>query len=298
MIVQSNARDTVDAIPHSEQLYRDIVSILSADMHIARRAINILKEAHKILTIEVIKEDKQNNIKRVEGYVEAEFNTIKRLKIIYQNALMDEYELQYHRRLMTHQIIKEIYSKIAAFKNTPIGQLANKAIMLEEFEYLLEKNYTEYTDAWKSKKLNELFEQTENIDTAQEEDVEEEPEVAPPPVTEEPAPSQEPQRAIDAEGSAEVEESQKLSPHAVQKLIKIYGINFFFRVQLRKYNFVHLYQIVESGMIQRRDDLKLLKDMIKTVRSNYAKDQKLAEHYDELTRLDQAISHQLLFVRR
>ncbi len=294
LISISNSKDNIDAVPNSDLFLREITSVLGADINIIRRAINILKEAHKILTIEVVQEDKQNNIKRIEGYVEADFKTIQRLKNIYQKSLMDEYELQYHKRLMTHQIIKEIYSRIGSFKNTPIGQLANKAIMLEEFGHLLEKNYSEYTDSWKSKKINELFEKTENMETPSADKSNDSIATVPPAAA---APEEAlPKRAVDSGEFNEL--SQQISPQAVQKLMNIYGVNFFFRVQLRKYNFIQLKEILDSGILRKREDLKLLKDMIKKVKENYSVDTKLSEHWEDLNSLDHAVSHYLLFSKR
>ena len=299
LIIQANSKNNLEALPNSDQFIRETSSILTIDNHLVRRVINILRESHKILSLEVVQEDKNKDIKKIECYVDTDLKTIKRLKIIFQNVLMDEYEHEHGRRLMTHQIIKDIYNRISVYKNTPLGQLANKAIMLEEFEYLIEKNYKEYSDAWKSKKLAEILNQTENVLSETDDPGSDKPAAGPSAAATVPANMRtipENKRAIDTEQYAEI--AQSVTPQSINKMIQIYGINFFYRVQLRKYNFSQLRNIIEGGIIQKREDLKLLKDMIKTVRKNVQNDLELEKYMDELNGLDQTITHYILYVRQ
>lgn len=296
LIIQANAKENMEAIPHSDQFMREVTSLFSIEPHLAKQVITMLRESHKIFSIEVVQEDKNKEIKKIEGYVDTDLKTVKRLKNLFQNALMDEYEHQHGRRLMTHQIIKEIYNRIAMFKNTPLGQLANKAIMLEEYENLIEKNYVEYSDSWKVKKMNELLEQTEALLAEEESKKNTSNEANALKNDDKEAKNRDRLRAVDTVPNDDL--SQALSPHSINKMIQIYGVNFFFRVQMRKYHFRQLREIIETGSFFKRDDLKLLKDMIKTIRASYARDPELANHTEEINKLDQSVSHQILYVRR
>ncbi|TFH41747.1 MAG: hypothetical protein E4G96_04875 [Chrysiogenales bacterium] len=74
-------------------------------------------------------------------------------------------------------------------------------------------------------------------------------------------------------------------------------MEFFFRINLRKYNFDLLREIIENGEIDRRGDLQLLKEMIQKTKGNIGKDPKLNEYTEKIYRLERIISRQLLYSR-
>lgn len=286
-IVEYNAKGNNNSIPHSDTFHKEIQSLLGIDYPDIHRIIEILKDAHKIFSFEIIKEDKDNEIKQVNGYVETDLQTIRKLKNFFQKLLMDEYERQYTKRLLVHQIVKDIYARSSFYKNTMIGQIGNKAIMLEEYEGFIERNFTEFTDSWRSKKLKELLQEAgDKLITP-----------------EKPAPAKEQNdsqrpasmRAVDSpEYHAYAADKTKQS---LDKVLQIYGVEFFFRINLRKYNFDLLRQIVESGEIDRRADLVLLKDMIQKMKANINRDTRLHDYSDKIYKLERMISRQMLYSR-
>jgi len=284
-IIELNSKESLDSIPHSDSFLKEMESYLSIPRHELKSVIQLLKESNKILSFEIIKEDKSKDIKKVEGYVETDLVTIRRLKNFFQKVLMDEYEKQNHNRMLVHQIIKDIYSRPAYYKNTPIGQIANKAIMLEEYEMLLQKEYTQFTDSMKAKKFNDLLEQTDvlladkRIEEAQKHSDEEKE-------------SPQYQRAVDSEQYGDFSSSSKKM--SVSKVLQIYGIEFFFRVNLRKYNFDILTQVIDSGEIDRKSDLKLLKDMLQKVKANTSRDTKLLDYIENIQKLERSISRHIV----
>ncbi len=280
-----NAKANHDAIPHSDTFEKEIHSLLGIDQPELLRIIRILKDSHKIFSIEIIKEDPENDVKRIDGYVEADLQTIRKLKNFFQKFLMDEYEKQFNKRLLFHQIVKDMYSRPQFYKNTLIGQIGNKAIMLDEYEGYLERNFNEFTDSWKEGKLKELLLMNENK------------------LLRDPAPAagnknhkggeSTSQRAVDSPQYQKY--SNDKSKQSLSKVLQIYGVEFFFRINLRKYNFDLLTQIVESGEIDRRSDLTLLRDMIQNMKENIGRDPKLAEYTDKIYRLERIISRQMLY---
>ncbi len=284
-ITACNAKANQDSIPHSDTFEKEIQSLLGIDQPELLRIIRILKDSHKIFSIEIIKEDPENDVKRVDGYVEADLQTIRKLKNFFQKFLMDEYEKQFNKRLLFHQIVKDMYSRPQFYKNTLIGQIGNKAIMLDEYEGYLERNFNEFTEAWKTAKLKELLLMNENKLLR---------EPAPPAGNKSPmgggAASQ---RAVDSPQYQKY--SNDKSRQSLSKVLQIYGVEFFFRINLRKYNFDLLTQIVESGEIDRRSDLTLLRDMIQNMKDNMGRDPKLAEYTDKIYRLERIISRQMLY---
>jgi hypothetical protein len=285
-IVEQNSKGGPDGIPHSDIFEKQIQALLGIDGTEINRIIKLLKDSHKIFTFEIIKEDIDNEVKRVEGYVETDLQTIRKLKNYFQKLLMDEYEKQFNKRMLVHQIVKDIYSRGTFYKNTMIGQLGNKAIMLEEYEGFIERNFNDFTDSWKAKKLAEIILMFDNKLLSEKA----------PPVANNPGAgtqSNASQRAVDSPKFQKY--SFDKSKQSLDKVLQIYGVEFFFRINLRKYNFDLLRQVVESGEIDRRTDLVILKDMIQKMKSNIGKDPKLFEYTDRIYKLERIISRQMLY---
>jgi hypothetical protein len=293
-IIEHNAKGNHDSIPHSDLFEKEILSLTGIDKSEVARIIKLLKDAHKIFTFEIIKEDKENDIIRIDGYVETDLQTIRKLKNYFQKFLMDEYEKQYNKRLLVHQIVKDIYARPNFYKNTMIGQIGNKAIMLEEYENYIERNFTEYTENWKSNKLSELVALEADVKMA------DAPAPTPTPAKQAaPGNARKPggapvtMRAVDSPQYQNY--SSDKGTQSLDKVLQIYGMEFFFRINLRKYNFELLRQIVESGLIDRRSDLLLLKDMIQKMKSNIGRDPGLAEYTEKIYKLERIISRQMLY---
>ncbi len=284
-IVEYNSKDNLKAIPHSDAFEKDIVALYGLKEHELKRILTILKESHMIFTFEITQEDKDRDIKRINGYVEADLVTVRRLKSYFQRLLMDEYEQQFNTQLLFHRIAREVYTNPTAFKNTPLGQLANKAIMLDEYEHLLEKEYGEYTESWKKEKLNEIIQNTDNLLTEQKVPLKKKD-------TDDEQKSLPSQRAVDSREYQEF--SSTSSGQSLNKILKIYGVEFFFRVSLRKYQFDQLTDIIEKKVIYRRQDLKQLKSMLQKVKKNTAFDPNLKKHSDAISRLDRTVSKNIL----
>jgi hypothetical protein len=292
-IIEYNAKGNHDAIPHSDIFEKEIQSLAGIDKGEFERIIKLLKDAHKIFTFEIIKEDKDNDIIRVDGYVETDLQTIRKLKNYFQKFLMDEYERQYTKRMLVHQIVKDIYARPNFYKNTLIGQIGNKAIMLEEYENYIERNFTEYTENWKSNKLTELLAVTADVAIAA--PAPSRPASPSPGNVRKPGGAPVTMRAVDTPQYQDY--SSEKSGQSLDKVLQIYGVEFFFRINLRKYNFDLLRQIVESGEIDRRADLILLKDMIQKMKSNIGRDPGLAEYTEKIYKLERIISRQMLYSR-
>lgn len=283
-IVEYNSKINHEAIPHSDTFEREIRSLIGIGKPEFDRIIGVLKDSHRIFTFEIIKEDRENEIRRVEGYVEADLQTLRKLKNYFQKLLMDEYESQYHRRMLVHQIVKDMYARPGFYKNTLIGQIGNKAIMLEEYENLIERNFTEYTEIWKTRKFSEVLAEAEaaHIEDEQaggEKDAESSKTIS--------------KRAVDSPNYADFTSQQ--SKQSLSKVLQIYGVEFFFRINLRKYNFDLLREIVESGEIDRRGDLQILKEMIQKMKQNTDRDPELSRHTEQIYRLERIISRHMLY---
>ena len=279
-IHRSNQEISRDSIPHTDSLIKDLYATHGIDAIMFQRIIGILKEAHKIFVIEISKEDKERKIERIQGYVDADLTTIRRLKAFYQEALIEMYEEEIHSRQLYHQIVQQIFPRMNIISNTPLGYIANKAIMLEEFEKLIQAQYREYTEDWKIRKLREVLEREDTIRPT-----------APVPGTGKESEAREEDKKRRAVDSDRYEEFAKASSReSVNHVLGIFGIEFFLRVNLRKNNFNYISEMVENRTIDTKTDLAMLQNMVKKVKNNMKNDTSLVDYMEDIYRLERTVS--------
>ncbi|MCU0821259.1 MAG: hypothetical protein MUC95_02145 [Spirochaetes bacterium] len=289
-IKMKNSQRGLKSLPHSDEFLHYISSSQGIDSVKAKEMIQLLISAHKIFAIEVVAFDKELNIPRVEAYVEASLPVITRLKNFYQDELVKMYENEYYRRISFFKAVKEIFPIIKSLNNTSIGQIANKAIMLGELEKLLEKNFSDYTDSWKEKNFElELYRISGEIEAKGIRDGDNDAGVKKPVVRK----SGNYERAVDSKKYGEFISKSKGYP--IDRILKIYGLEFFLRVHIRNYKFLYLIEIVEKGNVFHKNDLILLRDLLHTVKMNFERDTRLEKYRDEIQTLERSISHNLYF---
>ena len=103
-------------------------------------------------------------------------------------------------------------------------------------------------------------------------------------------------RAVDSPLHQEYQNQN--SSESITKMLQIYGVDFFYRVNLRKYNFEIIEQAIDSGIITRRQDLNTLREMLKQMRAHFGIDSKLEEYYDVIMTLDRKISRSLSLIKK
>lgn len=285
LIRKANAKEDLTAVPHSDDFAKHVQSILGITPTDLKLYVSILKDSHKIFIFEIVKEDPDHEIKKIEGYVDADLHTISRLKNYYQHRLMEEYEKRFHKHVLVHQIIKDIFPNIKMYNNTSLGFIANKAIMLEEYENLIEKDYTEFSEENKNSLFRDIVSQHQKTaaifgDHADSGDAQAGP-----------APDSSSRRAVDSEEYQNF--PNKNSKESIRKMLKVYGVDFFYRVHLRKYDFEIIFNAIEMREIDRKPDLKILKDHLKKLKMNYDRDPELEKYSDQIYRLERIISRHI-----
>ncbi|HOP62925.1 MAG TPA: hypothetical protein PK358_03240 [Spirochaetota bacterium] len=289
-IVAHNLRLDLDAIPHSDAFQNEIISLYGITKNELDVFLSILKESHKILIMEIAREDEKKNLEKISGYVDADLHTIQKLKEVFYNALIVEYEKDYKKKKTAGQIIKELIPRLLYINHTPLGRLMNKAIMLDEFERHVEKNYREFTEEWKNENYRLQISINEdiirNIRNGKKE-VQENNETVKPEKAKN-------QRAVDSPLHKEFQKQND----SISKMLQIYGTDFFFRVNLRKCNFSIIEQAIDSGVITRKHDLVTLKDMLKQMKSNLGIDSELDNYYEDIMSLDRKLSRCMSFLKK
>ncbi|HQL42774.1 MAG TPA: hypothetical protein PL073_02640 [Spirochaetota bacterium] len=292
-IRKRNTSGGFKAVPYSDEFIKYTAGYYGLSMELIKNIIQILINSHKIFSIEIIAEDKVRDIAHVEGYVVCDLVILRKLKSFYQSELIIQYENEFHKRLMVHQVVKEIFPMLHSLNNTDIGKVANLAIMLEELERFMEKHYEEFTEEWKAKRLAYEI-SLSNIDTQLERKVEKQ-KVAGRSSSPGELKDRRKKRVVDAPQYNEFIDKSKSYP--LERIFQIYGIDFFLRVQLRNYKFDYLKELVETKKIKRKSDLLLLKNMLNAVLHNRNSDHNLAQYEDAIYELMQTVNHHL-FVER
>ena len=159
---------------------------------------------------------------------------------------------------------------------------------------MIEKDYKEFTEEWKDENLKIQIEINKELladyhDKKKDKAAVEEG----PPARKKKAAYV---RAVDTPQHEEY--MNQVSSGSVNKLLQIYGVDFFFRVNLRKCNFEFISQALDTGVIDRKKDLLALKEMMRVVKSHLGADAELEKHYEEIMSLDRKISRCISFSSR
>ncbi len=289
-IKKKNDKKNNESIPHSDEFIHYLNISIGIEPDFARKLIKALINAHKIFAIEIAAEDKTNNEPRIEGYVECDLKTIRRLKLFFQDELIRQYETEHYKRLNYHQLIKEIIPIINTLNNTVLGETANKAIMMGELERLMEKNFEEFTDEWKERhleiELNKITTGSFTDKTAKEAKTDSKT-------------GDFLTGATDFNKTANIKNYSdiisKSKNYPLDRILKIYGIEFYLRAQLKRHQFAYLTGLVESGKFLKNDDLIFLKDMLFQLKRSIQSDSELSQFRDDIYGLERSITHRLYF---
>ncbi|MGL4369580.1 MAG: hypothetical protein ACRCUT_07905 [Spirochaetota bacterium] len=293
-IIKRNNELGQQGIPHSDQLIKFMQASMGIPSETAKMVLRLLIESHRILSIEIVAEDQKHDIDRVEGYIYADLRIIGQLKSFFQDILCQMYEKQFHKHLLIHQVIKELFPIIKNFNNTELGQIANKTIMLMEYERMIEKDYSQFSIDYQERKLVEISIREHFIYS---------------PKIDIPIPESAKSESAKQTSSADVhpnfgraidsplyrEFSEKKDHYPIQRILNIYGIDFFLKVNFRKYQFSNVRKLVEDKQITKREDLLLLKSMLDLLKERVYSDKELEHYKNDIYALERTVSHALYF---
>ena len=211
---------------------------------------------------------------------------VSNLRSIYQKRLTEVYNKEKGTNFGPPQVMREVMNRMNTIVNTPVGRVANIAIMLHEYENLMDRYPQEFTEEWCEEKLQEYLDNG----TLEEEEPEE---VAADELSDKSGDKSGTTRAVDSpEYEDYTRDDKSLPPH---KMLMIYGADFFFRVKLRKYEFNILRDMIREGHVKRKTDIVLLRNMIKTIKGNFDRDPKLNDYFEDIFHLDRELSKKLYF---
>ncbi|MCL2155913.1 MAG: hypothetical protein FWH53_09640 [Leptospirales bacterium] len=286
-IVALNSLYDLNSIPHSDAFFRDTEFLFGLSTYELDIIIKILNESHKIFIMEISREEYDSKKEKIYGYVDTDILNVEKLQSVFHRGLIYEYERVYNNRKGVHLIIKELMPNLKSISNSIMGILLNKVVMLDSYIYFLQKNQKEYTEEWKNEHLQQqiamyesIFKKGSNNDKNREKnDIGKEEDTA------------RPIRAVDSPLMEDF--TELVTKGAIARVLQIYGVVFFFRVHLRNYKFSYLSQVIDTGVIDRKNDLLMVREMLKKVKENINKDKELEKYYDDIMSLDIKISRSM-----
>lgn len=260
--------------------------------------LRLLQEAHFIFVICIVEPDLRLNIPGIYGYAVAKNEILQPLLAEYHRRLEQIYEVQFSKRKAFSTIIRELMPEVKQYNNTPIGQVLNIAIMLEQFIRLIAEKPDEYEDYWKQMKLRQLLPDLESTESTTIDDLTD---------------SEGTQADAAAEKSAkkvvrravDTPEYQELSRMNLSgswgRAVEKYGVNFLIRVHLRKMELDLLKRLILRRNITREEDLRFLRDSLRVMEERFSMDRSMShmlEPVRELKRLAQIRLNQFAILRK
>ncbi|MBE7413239.1 MAG: hypothetical protein L6Q54_07650 [Leptospiraceae bacterium] len=255
-----------DKIPSSDTFIRKMSTYFSRTDDEILKYFNDLKECHYIFIINVVQGD--GKIKSVDAYVFADIGILTSLKEFADKNLESLYEGMFYKRKSASMIIRELFTKVKEYNNTPLGRAINEAVMTEEYHRLITSNPYEFTDAWRKEKLFKIYDDEEEEG-----------------VNEKPTP-----RAVDQikKDVASVNPNSKWG-----KAINQFSVEFLVRIHFRKYEFEVIKKLVLNGKINSEVDLKYIRDTLKLMETRTEVDTVLKRYVNEMVELRRLVQGKL-----
>ncbi|MBR32684.1 MAG: hypothetical protein CMN77_15380 [Spirochaetaceae bacterium] len=272
----NNSKDG-ERIPTSDDLVRRLSAEYALEQDTIRYYLRVLSDAHYIITIHFVEADERLMISGVNGYVVADPGIIDEVKNYAYRLLEQTYEAQFYRRKQATLIIREMMTDVKRYNNTPLGKTLNAALMLQQYDSVIESHQGEFSDQWKSSRLAELVPGLNQDPGAA---------AAPPLVTDDDsfvAPEVESHRAVDSEAYRNLEKMDLSGSWG--KAVNKYGVNFLLRIHLRKYEFDRIRKLIKQKKIARYDDLRFVRDSVRKMEDRKFEDPMLQYYQNDMTEL-------------
>ncbi|MBU42731.1 MAG: hypothetical protein CMN76_05895 [Spirochaetaceae bacterium] len=276
-IRKANKSKDGERIPTSDDLVRLLSSEYALDTDTIRYYLRVLSDAHYIITIHFVEADERLMISGINGYVVAEPGIVEEVKSYAYRLLEQTYEAQFYRRKQATLIIREMMTDVKRYNNTPIGKALNAALMLQQYDSVIESHQGEFSDQWKSSRLAELLPGL-NQDSNQA--------ATTPVISSEDtfvSPDIESHRAVDSEAYRNLEKMDLSGSWG--KAVNKYGVNFLLRIHLRKYEFDRIRKLIKQKKIARYEDLRFVRDSVRKMEDRTFEDPMLQYYQNDMTEL-------------
>jgi hypothetical protein len=277
------------SIPLSDAFYDEITKKFGLIPFNIPTLMEMLVSSNHIFSFEVVKEDRKNKIRKVEGFVVTKGDVISALKRVYEDELASLYAIEFNKKLTGERAVEMFASHLDEYNNKPMGRIGAIAQNLSQLTRVLEWDIMKYSQKRIEDMLDSALESAPQLNCFVAE------------VKGDPA------RPAAAAGSSKPVKEKKRPPeggdyeafvtyskkHSAEKTIALYGIEFYTKVCFRDYNFALIQNHIEAGVIRRKEDLATIKKLLQKERASADRDQKLQEYAAEINRLEKALNERL-----
>lgn len=275
-----------EAIPRSDEFFDRIAKAYSLIPFAIPKLIKILVDSHKIFSFKIADADRKHHTARIDGFVVAEGPVIKSLLEHSNDELVRAYSQEFSAKYSVERIIKELFPKLDEHNNTPLGRAANTVISLMGFQSTLERNIMQYGQKWQEKQIREEIEKSDSISSfidakgaltgGEREGADDD---------------EKHRRATDTQKYEELK--KYISKNTIGKTLNVYGVEFYARVCFREYQFTLVQKLIEDGHINKKDDLSVLKNLLRKTRANSDQDKNLQKYAHDINDLEKLINDTL-----
>lgn len=277
-LIKEENKEGKERIPNSDYNFKTWMSHLSRNESELRKLLNSLKDAHHIFVINLVIADPGMKISGTDGYVAAEPGIISDLRRYAENKLEKIYESTYYQKKSPFQITRELFPKVKELNNTPIGRCMNEVMMLEEYGKMLHNVSSEYSDSYKSERLQEIYANEDDITS--------------------------PSTSRDAIDSRDPSKNKFKFPvdnnpdSSWNKINRTFTVPFLVRIHFQKYEFGVVKRLIQQGRIYRENDLKFIRDFVQEMESQTEQDAILKRHLDDMVDLRRYSQARLNMLKR
>jgi hypothetical protein len=289
-IRQRNMERSNTSIPQSHEFFEHISRKYRLVPFAIPKLIKILVDSHKIFQFKVVEADRNERIRRIDGFVVTEGNVVKSLFEFYSEELVKEYSHEFARRQPLDKILRECTPKINDYNNTPLGKAANIVINLMSCQSILERNIMEYGSKWQESRLRVEVEKCDPIDSFQKKAGEDARSSLKKAGSVQAA---RPGENLAADSSHYNDIKKYVSKHSIEKSLLVYGVELYTRVCFRDNQYMLIQKLVEDGIIADHGDLRAIKSLIQKERINSDTKPKLQEYALAINDLEKAVNQKL-----
>lgn len=260
--------------------------------------IEILKKSKKIFSFSVVEENSEKNVAKVNGLVITKGDLLLKLKTVYSDELIRLYAYEFNLKLPIEKIIKDMIAKMTKYNNTDVAKTANIVMSLAHYEGYLERNILKFSKKIQDSDLEDSIKNSDPLSfyLKKKEDEQSEGETTKTSQNNLQNQTQKAHKKLErrAADSPHGHDIQSLSNKAhIIKAIEVYGVGFYTRICFRDYHFTIIKKVIDEGLINKVDDLKVVKKLVDTVRANSDKDENIQKYAAEINMLIKTINQKI-----
>ncbi len=251
------------------------------------RIMKMLIDSHMIVSFPVIEADRRTKARRNEGYVIADTDIIGSLIPVYEEALKNAYAQQFGKRYNIERIMQEFIPLLDKYNNTDVGKAATIVLNLRDIRGNLIKNAVKYNEKWQESQIVIELKKAEPLSyyinaVAKG--------MAGPEGNQD-------KNEVREKRSGEQERAAELKKHAkresIESTLAVYGIEFYTRVCFKDYQYTLIQKLVDQGVINKKQDLAIIKRMLQKERQNSDRDPRINEYATDINSLEKVINGKL-----